>query len=249
MHYERPIVMSIAGFDPSGGAGMLADIKTFEQHQCLGMGVVTAWTVQTEHTFQKVEWLSLEKIKEQAKLLLDVYAVAVIKIGIVESLKALLALVVWLKEQVSNICIIWDTVLSASTGFLLTDARNTDLLKSVLNHVFLITPNVQEARLLSGMDDEEAAAKQLAHNCNVLLKGGHSEAFLGTDRLFTAQKETQLLPSKENLYPKHGSGCILSAAITANLAKGVSLASACEKAKAYIETILGSNQNLLAYHV
>jgi len=248
MHYKRPIVMSIAGLDPSGGAGILADIKTLEQLRCIGFGVATAWTVQTEKSFLNIDWLPLEKIKEQARPLLAQYRVQVIKIGIIENLEILWSLVTWLKEINKEVLIVWDTVLSASTGFSLTNATNKELLKSILRRVFLITPNIREAQWLGSGKDAQQAAQYLSDYCNVLLKGGHTEIHVGVDTLWTGQQAIQFFPSAKTLSPKHGSGCILSSAIAAHLAQGMPLEQSCEKAKAYIETILGSNQNLLAYH-
>src|SRR5436190_18815289 len=85
----RPYVISIAGSDPSGGAGLFADIKTFESHKVAGLGIVSALTYQTDCTFEKVDWIPVEKILEQAEILLKRFPVKVIKIGLIESLQVL----------------------------------------------------------------------------------------------------------------------------------------------------------------
>ncbi|MES2485794.1 MAG: bifunctional hydroxymethylpyrimidine kinase/phosphomethylpyrimidine kinase, partial [Bacteroidota bacterium] len=92
MEYNRPALLSIAGFDPSGGAGVLADVKTFEQHRCLGFAAVTALTVQTENAFHKTVWQPLQMIIDQIEPLINTYKIEVIKIGIVESPEVLLSL-------------------------------------------------------------------------------------------------------------------------------------------------------------
>ena len=89
MNYNRPIVLSIAGFDPCGGAGVLADIKTMEKHQCLGMAVNTAITKQTEDKFISVNWFSGDDIINHIKPLLAKYKIDFVKIGIVENLNTL----------------------------------------------------------------------------------------------------------------------------------------------------------------
>lgn len=253
MNYNRPIVLSIAGFDPCGGAGVLADIKTFEQHQCLGMAVNTSITNQTEDNFIGVKWFSVEEIIEHIKPLINKYHIEFVKIGIIENLNTLHTVVSFLKEQNKNITIVWDTVLSASTGFNLMEAIDKSKLEEVLKNIYLITPNTNEVKKLSGLENEKEAAKFLSNYCHVLLKGGHSKENEGVDFLFTKhetstpysiQKQTT-----KNISPKHGSGCVLSSAITANLALGNNLEIACQKSKLYIETILSSNPNLLAYHV
>lgn len=250
MKYDRPIVLSIAGFDPCAGAGVLADIKTFEQHRCLGMAVNTGITQQVEDHFISVNWFSTAEIIEQVKTLTHKYKIDFVKIGIIENLDTLQEVVTFLKQQNQHITIVWDTVLSASSGFNLIGAIDQNRLKETLKHIFLITPNTNEAKKLSALDDEMKTADYLATFCNVLLKGGHSETEKGIDYLFYDHQQIKIQTDfTQELSPKHGSGCILSSAITSNLALGNNLITSCQKAKHYIETILNSNTNLLAYHV
>ncbi len=254
MNYNRPIVLSIAGFDPCGGAGVLADIKTFEQHQCLGMAVNTSITNQVEDNFISVNWFSVDEIIEHIKPLIYTYKIEFVKIGITENLNTLIKVTNFLKEQNKDIKIIWDTVLSASSGFNFIKNIDKETLIEVLKNCYLITPNTNEVKLLSGNEDETEGANYLAAYCNVLLKGGHSEKNKGIDFLFQHKTKLNVALSvvegnKNILSPKHGSGCILSSAITANLALEYDLETACIKSKNYIETILSSNINLLAYHV
>ncbi|PSK87993.1 hydroxymethylpyrimidine/phosphomethylpyrimidine kinase [Taibaiella chishuiensis] len=247
MAYDRPAVLSIAGLDPSGGAGLLADIKTFEQHRCLGFGVATAITAQTEDRFFGIEWLSPALIWMQCQPLLDRYPVAVVKIGITESLPVLLDLVDRLQGIRDKVQIIWDPVIRASAGFRFMDPADKTMLVRILQGLSLLTPNTQEASLLSGLEDTGEAALWLAQYCPVLLKGGHA-AERGVDYLFEKGQRTAIDPGQEVLPPKHGSGCVLSSAIAAGLARGHTLPEACRMAKTYTETILNSNDQLLAYH-
>jgi hydroxymethylpyrimidine/phosphomethylpyrimidine kinase len=240
--------MSIAGMDPTGGAGLLADVKTCEQHRCLGFGVVSALTIQTEDTFHRVDWMPLTTIIDQAAPLFSRYTVAVVKIGIVENFAVLDSLVRWIIEQRAGIRIVWDPVLAASAGFRFVDRVDPARLQQLLKHIYLITPNAPEARQLAGVDDAQEAARQLARYCRVYLKGGHLTENTGTDYLYESDTVTTFSPGIHRVWPKHGSGCILSSAMASRLAGGESLTRACTGAKEYIERILISNENLLAYH-
>lgn len=250
MNYNRPIVLSIAGFDPSGGAGVLADVKTLEQLHCLGMAVITANTNQTENKFFDNNWVALELIKNQSATLLQQYKIDVVKIGIINNLKVLHELVLGLKEINAHLKIIWDTVLAASTGFSFLENIDKALLEKVLPELYLITPNFLEIKTIANIDDANFAQQYLAQFTNVLLKGGHNENNKGTDVLLTKDNVKTIIAPNNNLtfYPKHGTGCILSAAIAAYLALGKPLTEACAQAKMYVATIANSNPNLLAYH-
>lgn len=246
--YDRPIALSIAGFDPTGGAGLLADIKTFEQHQVLGMGILSGNTVQTESNFMSVEWTNPETMKAQLEPIFNEYEIPVLKVGIVESLAVLKELCLFVKSKQSNCRIVWDPVLAASSGKVLHSEVNKALLIEILDLVFLITPNTGEAILLAESEDEIESAFLLSKYCAVLLKGGHSSIRKGLDILIENEIPVEIIGSEDTLAAKHGSGCILSAAITANLAVGHPLAESCKLAKQYIEKRLKSNSNLLAYH-
>ena len=247
MAYERPCVLSIAGLDPSGGAGLLADIKTFEFHRCLGFGVATAITAQTEDRFFDINWLPATALRMQCKPLLERYTVPVVKIGITENLATLRNLVKWLHGTNKDLQIVWDPVLAASAGFRFLELADRTLLAEILQELTLVTPNTGEALQLSGLDETHRAALWLAQYCPVLLKGGHAQE-RGVDYLYEQEQQTVSYPAQAVLPAKHGSGCILSSAIAANLALGHSLAEACRRAKAYTETLLNSNDQLLAYH-
>lgn len=249
MKYNRPIVLSIAGFDPTGGAGVLADVKTFEQHHCLGFGILSATTLQTETQVISVNWLSDQQIISQLEPLVSQNEVAAIKIGVIEQVHVLKKVVGWLRERISDIFIVWDPVLSASGGMQFFAEWEQEKLFEVLKSVDLITPNALEVCRLASMDNESDAAEKLSSYCHVLLKGGHSVDHPGADRLFSKGVGTNLFEAKGgNCFPKHGSGCILSSAIAANIALGKSLDEACRLGKEYIEKRLQSNEHLLAYH-
>jgi hydroxymethylpyrimidine/phosphomethylpyrimidine kinase len=246
---SRPNVLSIAGFDPSAGAGILADIKTFEQCDVYGMGVVSALTYQNDNSFEKVEWLSITQIITQIEVLQKRFQFDYIKIGLVKNLEILNQLISYLTSQISYPKIIWDPILKASAGFEFHNNINENLLEKICKQLYLITPNIPEALQLGEYNEAEANANYLSKFCNVYLKGGHSNENKGTDLLFlTNGKQIPLQSETNNIFSKHGSGCVLSSAITANLAKGLSLEEACSEAKKYITYFLSSTNSLLGYH-
>jgi hydroxymethylpyrimidine/phosphomethylpyrimidine kinase len=261
---KRSYVLSIAGFDPSGGAGVLADVKTFEANKVYGFGVMSALTFQNDTDFEKVEWIPLEKIIDQISVLQKRFQFEYIKIGLIENLDALHQLISKLQLPASNIKIIWDPILKATAGFDFHNEINKKLLEEICKNIFLITPNMEEIRMLMNEKDELKGAKDLSKFCNVFLKGGHKplsnssqkgESDLGRDYLFLSPP---LRGGREGLFSfrakqkvevgKHGSGCVLSSAITANLARGFKLHRACLRAKQYTAEFLNSNKNLLGYH-
>ncbi len=242
--------MSLAGLDPSGGAGLLADIKTFEAHKIYGLGVCTALTVQTDRQFISVDWLSADRIIAQARPLLEQFAPAYCKIGIVADVPTLLELVRRLHILRPGIRIILDPVLKASAGYDFHNASQTAAWQEVLPYLYLLTPNYDEVLALSGNaeQDGQAAALQLSRHCAVLLKGGHRPDRKGWDTLYVSDAAYDLPPGQQRVYPKHGSGCVLSAAITAQLTLGHALPLACTNGKAYTERFLSSHPSLLGYH-
>src|ERR1700729_4382873 len=107
----RPYVLSIAGFDPSGGAGILADIKTFEAQQTLGLGVCSALTYQTENTFEGVTWVNKDTIIKQLAPLLKAYSIDYVKIGLIENMEVLNSIIDYLLGKNPSMRIIWDPIL------------------------------------------------------------------------------------------------------------------------------------------
>ena len=249
MLIKRPYVLSIAGFDPSAGAGILADVKTFESNKVYGLGVVSANTFQNDNEFNSVDWIPVEKIIEQISVLQKRFEFRFIKIGLIENLESLNSLVSYLTSHVSYPKIIWDPIIKASAGYEIHRAINQNLLEKICRQIYLITPNIPESRLLGTGKDAIENAKYLSRFCHVFLKGGHAENKIGYDTLFLKEgKQFSFRPKAKNIFPKHGSGCVLSSALTANLAKGEDLQRACLKAKQYTERILSSNKTLLGYH-
>ena len=181
--------------------------------------------------------------------MLSHYNVEVVKIGIIENILVLNNIVSFIHKKNKAIKIVVDTVIKSSSGFnFWNETTNEQLLFETLSKIFLITPNYNEAlQLIPSANAKESAVKLSAY-CNVLLKGGHNNEELAVDYLYMQNDIEKMEGNTNNTYAKHGSGCVLSAAITANLALGLNLVSSCKNAKKYIEQFLSSNHTLLGYH-
>lgn len=248
MAITRNYVLSIAGIDPSGGAGLLADIKTFEQHKVYGLGVATAQTIQTEDQFFCIKWEMLHDILQSTSQMLQKYPVKVVKIGIVQNVHILSSIVTTIHRHDKGVKIIIDPIVKSSTGFSFWEDISMPALLATLDKVTLVTPNYREISAMVSDVTAQTAAKQLAKHCAVLLKGGHNEQEPGTDYLFEGDTVYKIEKQNEIAYDKHGSGCVVSAAIAAHLALGEDLLGACTKGKTYVEAFLASNSTLLGYH-
>lgn len=243
--------LSIAGHDPCGGAGITADMKVMNALGVQGLSACTAITYQTEDQFEGLNWVPLGQIKRQVEVLLSQYRIQVLKIGLVESWEVLGALLRWIRQDWPELIVIWDPILRASAGFDFHTKEAGYVPKSLANAVDLITPNWEEMeQLVPGKPAEEAARQWSSHSA-VLLKGGHHPDQPGLDQLFVGESVEVLKRSTHvSVWPKHGSGCVLSAALAAKkaLAPEVSWRQICEEAKGYTERYLGSAEGLLGFH-
>lgn len=247
MNSDRPYVLSIAGFDPSGGAGILADIKAFEMCKSMGLGVCTAITFQNDVEFDGLNWVNLADIKKQIEILFRKFQIDWVKIGLIQNMEVLNEIVLLLKHLNAQIKIIWDPIIKASAGFTFHSEINQPVLISILENIFLVTPNLEEIKKLAPANDENNAIENLSSFCNVLLKGGHSKNGVAEDVLHEKHKKSSITGKMIN-GDKHGTGCVLSAVILAHLSKGKNLKEACEAAKSYINEFILSNKSLLGYH-
>lgn len=248
MAEEGTYVLSIAGFDPSGGAGILADIKTFEANKVCGMGAISALTFQNDTEFDSLKWIETDEIVKQVLVLKRKFDFTVIKIGLIKDLETLENVISNCQDPTSKIQFVWDPIIKASAGFEFHENFEKEKLFSVLNNCFLITPNTDEIKFLTGIESPMKAAEELSKYCNVLLKGGHNEEEPGVDYLFMKNIIEKIEPTEKNIFSKHGSGCVLSSAIAANLALGNDLITSCRNAKAYVEQFLSSSSSLLGVH-
>ncbi|MGN7810058.1 hydroxymethylpyrimidine/phosphomethylpyrimidine kinase [Flavobacterium sp. 22076] len=248
MSANRPFVLTIAGLDPSGGAGILADIKTFEQHKVTGFGISTANTIQTENVFHEIQWTNSDFIIRSIETLFNSYKISTVKIGIVSSLNDLNQIISTIKNLSPTTKIVWDPVLKSTTKFEFMTIEDYSHLYKILSKIDLITPNYHEIEILFPGFISKMLCKEIKIPVNILLKGGHNETEIGTDRLFLKNEIYDLFPTEKECSEKHGSGCVLSSAIASNLACNQTIKEACKNAKKYIEKYLSSTSTLIGYH-
>ncbi|KFF06880.1 hydroxymethylpyrimidine/phosphomethylpyrimidine kinase [Flavobacterium reichenbachii] len=248
MSADRPFVLTIAGLDPSGGAGILADIKTFEQHKVNGFAISTANTIQTESKFHEIQWTDLSFVIRSIETLFLSYKISAVKIGITSSLYDLDRIISTIKLLSPSTKIVWDPVLKSTTKFEFMNIGNHLDLKKVLSKLDLITPNYHEIEILFPGFISQNLFKETNISTPILLKGGHNEKSIGTDRLFLKDEILEIFPTEKKCFEKHGSGCVLSSAIASNLAFNQTIEEACKNAKIYIENYLSSTPTLIGYH-
>ena len=242
--------LSIAGSDSCGGAGIQADIKTMTLNGVYAMSAVTALTAQNTTGVRDIMEASPRFLEQQLDAVFeDIYPDAV-KIGMVSSADLIRVIAAKLRQyQARNIVV--DPVMVATSGARLIQEEAIDTLtKELLPLAAVVTPNVPEAEILSGMEihspeDMELAARKIgdSYGCAVLLKGGHSVN--DANDLLYAQGVCRWFEGKRIENPNtHGTGCTLSSAIAANLAKGFPLEQAVKQSKDYISGALAAMLNL-----
>ncbi len=249
MPFKRPFILTIAGLDPSNGAGLTADVKTFEKLKCYGLSVCTAITVQNDVDFKECHWTSLEMMKAQIEILFERFEIKFVKIGIVENWSILNRIIDLILIKNSEIKIILDPILKSSSNFEFhTD--NVNEFDEILSKIYLLTPNYIEIENLYADKSIEATIAHIQSKTNIFLKGGHRSDKVGTDVLYLRNGKQFTFNSKaKNISEKHGSGCVLSSAITSYLSLEFPITKACFKGKRYTERFLRSNKSLLGYHV
>ncbi len=245
----RKYILTIAGFDPSSGAGLTSDIKTFEAHGFYGLSVCTAITVQNDIAFKKCEWVTKAIIIDQIETLFERFEISVVKIGIIQSWEVLLEIIELLKKRNPTIKIILDPVLKASAGYEFHSEENLDVFERVLEQCYFITPNYDEIQVLFPDKTIEDTIDFIAEKTNIYLKGGHRADKKGWDAVYHSKiVQLNIPPIAETVFEKHGSGCVLSAALASNLANEIPLEDACKNVKVYVEKFLNSNESLLGTH-
>jgi hydroxymethylpyrimidine/phosphomethylpyrimidine kinase len=239
------IVMSIAGVDPSGGAGVFADLKTFQAIGVYGCGIVTALTAQNPYKFFSTMPVSPEYIEEQIDSVMDSYEVEFIKTGMLYSPEIIELVSKKVKEY--RLKAVVDPVMVATSGGDLTKEDIADAFnKYLLPQSILTTPNVSEAEKLSGIDintKEDAIKACEKIRCNSIITGGHLDGINTININGNVTTIKQELIETENL---HGTGCNLSSAIVAHLAKGNDLKTSIVKSLDYVyEGIKNGNYGTL----
>jgi hydroxymethylpyrimidine/phosphomethylpyrimidine kinase len=239
-------VLSIAGADPSGGAGIHADLKTFTAHGVYGMAVITAVTAQNTLGVSAVECVSPGMVRAQLEAVFTDIMPDAVKIGMIPDGRTA-TIIAGALARFSPPHIVVDTVMVSSSGFSLLAAEAKEIiLKEIFPLAELLTPNVPEASALAGIPvrtraDMERAAKIIRARCgsSVLVKGGHL-ADSCDDFLLSGAGSRWFQGTRVETKNSHGTGCTLSSAIAANLAEEMSLDEAIEKAKGYLTAAISA---------
>ncbi|WP_343668011.1 bifunctional hydroxymethylpyrimidine kinase/phosphomethylpyrimidine kinase [Chitinophaga sp.] len=248
--YKYVPVLTIAGSDSGGGAGIQADLKTFAALGCFGTSAITAITVQNTLGVTGIHSIPPEIVTGQIRAVMDDIQPAAIKIGMIHSPALALAIAETLVLY-PHVPVVLDPVMVATSGDRLIESETISILKEKLFPlVSLVTPNLDEAAILAAMplqqlsDMNEAADRILQTGCKaVLVKGGH----LAGHELFDVYKDqangVHIISSQHIDTPNtHGTGCTLSSAIAAYLARGEKLVTAIDKASQYIHTAIAEGQ-------
>ena len=246
---KQQYILTIAGFDPSSGAGLTSDLKTFHAHGLYGLSVCTTVTVQNDVNFKASHWMKPPLILEQIEALFERFKIQVVKIGIIENWKTLSLVLKRLKELNPTIKVVLDPVLKATAGYDFHCEDELTVLDSILDNIFIITPNFEEIKQLYPEKTIEDTIEYLCNKTNVYLKGGHRTDQVGLDQLFYNKiVQLNIEPEEVNVSLKHGSGCVLSSSLACNLILGHSLEEAAVLSKRYTEQFLSSNTSLLGNH-
>ena len=242
---RTPFALSIAGFDPSSGAGVSADVKTMEACGAYGLGVCSALTFQNEDRYEGTRWIPAEEIIRQCGVLFRNHRPEVVKIGLVESFEVLAQVADYLHREIPDVKIIWDPILKATAGEVF-HAGKPERLQELLDKIYLITPNTEEVHALFGEDvnAETLQAVVRHHGVNILWKGGHNAGKQCTDCLITPTAVHRFTVRKSTR-TKHGTGCMLSSAVAARLAQGKALPEACGEAQVLVAHAIEETEGLL----
>jgi hydroxymethylpyrimidine/phosphomethylpyrimidine kinase len=233
-------VLTIAGSDSCGGAGIQADLKTFSAHKVYGMSIITAVTAQNTQGVFAVHDIPTDMIKKQIEVIFDDIHVDAVKIGMVSKTETIKAIADTLsKYSVQNLVI--DPVMVSKSGFhLLQPEAKEALINYLLPMATLVTPNLPEAEVITGLKistlEDMKKSADLIRKIGpkyVLIKGGHLDGE-ATDILYDGNEFIYYNSPRINTKNTHGTGCTLSSAIASNLGNGLPMKEAIEKAKLYI---------------
>lgn len=251
----REKILIIAGSDPSGGAGIQADLKTAAAHKTYAGAVITCLTAQNTQKVFAVHNSPMKFLRQQIEVVLDDISFDAIKIGMLGTAEIIDCVADVLQKKAKKIPLILDTVMVATSGDLLLQKNAIEALKSkLIKGASIVTPNIDEAEVLAEMeindvaDMKSAALIIKALGCkSVLIKGGHLKV---TDEkirsVFLDEKDQFHIISNKKIGTKnlHGTGCTLASAITCNVAKKMELVTAVRKANAYVAGAVRRNMKV-----
>ena len=243
-------LLTIAGSDSSGGAGIQADLKTFAAHGTFGMSVITAVTAQNTCGVTKVQNIACDVVQAQLEAVFEDIHVAAVKIGMVSQPEIIKTIAACLRKYQPQFIVV-DPVMISKSGYpLLAPEACSTLISELLPLATLVTPNLPEAEAISGMQAETkadmlpVAKKILSLGAKaVLVKGGHLDD-TADDLLYDGREERWFAGERINTKNTHGTGCTLSSSLAANLALGLTLPEAVAASKAYVTEAIAHSLSL-----
>ncbi|WP_420102045.1 bifunctional hydroxymethylpyrimidine kinase/phosphomethylpyrimidine kinase [Bosea sp. (in: a-proteobacteria)] len=251
------IALTIAGSDSSGGAGIQADLKTFAAHQVYGSSVIVALTAQNTTGVRAIHAVPGAFVSQQMDAVFEDLDVGAVKIGMLATAELIETVAAGLRKHGAKNIVLDPVMIAASGARLLEEAA----VEAVREHLFplatLITPNLPEAAALLGTTpaqsdaavDEQAEKLAALGAANVLIKGGHGSGDVSSDLLLLAGGARRRFNAPRlDTRNTHGTGCTLSSAIAANLAKGLPLAEAVGEAKSYISAAIAAADQVAVGH-
>lgn len=256
MAQKLPKVLSIAGSDGSGGAGIQADLKTFSALGCYGMTVLTALTVQNTLGVKQVYEIPEKCVGEQLEAILEDIGTDSIKIGMLHRPEVIDAIVEVLRRFPARPIVVDPVMVSKSGTVLLSQEAQMRMREKLLPLTTLLTPNVPEAsallqRVISTKEQMQQAAIDLFQwgVGAVLIKGGHLEGVMAEDLLCLGKDQFYWFSDRKiESKNTHGTGCTLSSAIAAYVAKGLSLQESVQKAKSYVTACIARSVDISVGH-
>jgi hydroxymethylpyrimidine kinase/phosphomethylpyrimidine kinase len=209
-------LLSIAGFDPSGGAGIMRDAAVVRDFNLGCFGVLTCNTIQNDSTFVSVHWLSQKEIEAQIEVLKD-EKIEVVKIGLTKNIGMIRFILKKVKANFPMAKIVLDPILKTSSGFEMEHEQSK--WEEIIKEIDVFTPNWEEMQSICRGNDFKELALRWSINTTICLKGGHSP-HPEKDLLFQVGKCMEIIGRKEKLKSRHGSGCVYSTSFACAIAKG-----------------------------
>jgi len=252
MKFKNSKILIIAGSDPSGGAGIQADLKTATAHKVYASAAITCLTAQNTKKVFAIHNSPIEFLRQQIEVVLTDIKFDAIKIGMLGTAEIIDCVADVLQKKAKKIPLILDSVMVATSGDLLLKENAVEALKSkLIRGAFIVTPNIDEAEVLAEMkindvgDMKSAALIIKALGCNaVLIKGGHLKSRdEKIHSILLDEKDKFHLISNKKVKVKnvHGSGCTLASALACNIAKKMKLLAAVKKANTYTSSAIAKN--------
>ncbi|WP_152656043.1 bifunctional hydroxymethylpyrimidine kinase/phosphomethylpyrimidine kinase [Oceanobacillus sp. CFH 90083] len=246
--------LTIAGTDPSGGAGIQADLKTFQELQTYGMSVITSVVAQNTTGVRSVEHMPLSILKDQLEAVIEDMPIHAVKTGMIAS-KPMMELIAAKLKQLDAPYVMDPVMIATSGDALINEEARSFLRQCLLPLTTVVTPNIPEAEFLTGLpitstDDMKGAAEYLVHEYGVdaaLVKGGHLKG-QAIDFLYDGRRMHSYSAERIDTENTHGTGCTYAAAIAAYLSKDYPLPEAVKHAKAFVTAAISNSFALGAGH-